>query len=292
MSRLLIIDGHAYAYRAFYAIRDLRNPQGQPTNAIYGFLKMLEIMRLAIKPTHLVAVWDGGLSSERMAALPEYKANRPEMPDDLRPQLDQIAECLDALGVSRFCAAGVEADDYIGCLARQAAAVGWNVVVASADKDFMQLVSDRVGLLNPNDKTGIVWGREQVYAKAGVAPEQIADWLALMGDSVDNIDGVPGVGAKTAAALLQQFGSIEVMFARLTEVKSEKLRVVLKASEATVRRNQRLVELSSVACDFMPDQLLTRRVDVVKLSGLYESFGFNGLLATLKSQSPQQAELI
>ncbi len=292
MSRLLIIDGHAYAYRAFYAIRDLRNPQGQPTNAIYGFLKMLEKMRLAIKPTHLVAVWDGGLSSERMAALPEYKANRPEMPEDLRPQLDQIAECLDALGVSRFSAAGVEADDYIGCLARQAAAVGWNVVVASADKDFMQLVSDGVGLLNPNDKKGIVWGRDQVYAKAGVAPEQIADWLALMGDSVDNIAGVPGVGAKTAAALLQQFGSIEVMFARLTEVKSEKMRAVLKASEAIVRRNQRLVELSSVACDFVPDQLLTRPVDVVKLSGLYENFGFNGLLATLKSQSPQQAELI
>ncbi len=169
MNRLLIIDGHAYAYRAFYAIRDLRSPTGEATNAIYGFIKMLEKLRQALTVTHLIVVWDGGLSDKRLAALPEYKAQRPEMPDDLRVQLEGLGEYLGAAGLPEFCAEGVEADDYIGCLARKAAGAGWDVVVASSDKDFMQLVTDRVGLLNPNDKTGQIWRQEQVVAKAGVA---------------------------------------------------------------------------------------------------------------------------
>jgi len=292
VNRLLIIDGHAYAYRAFHAIRELRGPQGQPTNAIYGFLKMLDKLRLAVKPTHLNVVWDGGLSAERMAVLPDYKAQRPAMPAELKPQLDQISECLSALGVTEYCADGVEADDYIGCLARQAASAGWKVVIASADKDFMQLVSGAVGILNPNDKTGTIWGRAEVLAKAGVQPEQIVDWLALMGDAVDNIPGVPGVGAKTAAALLQQFDTIESVYLRLDEVKSEKLRANLRSSESLVRRNVDLVALAKVTCDWAPDQLRVRPVNAGKLQGLYEMFGFNGLLAALKAQQPQQAELI
>ena len=123
--------------------------------------------------------------------------------------MDEIASYLAAAGVPSFCGDGVEADDYIACLARRAADAGWNVVIASSDKDFMQLVSARIGLLNPNDKTGTIWAREQVRAKAGVEPEQVADWLALMGDAVDNIPGVPGVGPKTAAELLKQFGSVD-----------------------------------------------------------------------------------
>ncbi|MEI9961759.1 MAG: PIN domain-containing protein [Limisphaerales bacterium] len=149
MERLLIIDGHAYAYRAFYAIRELHSPSGQPTNAIYGFVKMLAKMRTGIVPTHLVVVWDGGLSAERMAVLPEYKAHRPEMPDDLKPQLDEIAAYLQAAGVASICHDSVEADDYIACLARRAVEAGMAVVIASADKDFMQLVSPQIGLLNP-----------------------------------------------------------------------------------------------------------------------------------------------
>ena len=122
----------------------------------------------------------------------------------------------------------MEADDYIACLARHAADAGMTVVIASADKDFMQLVSPRVGLLNPNDKSETVWTDEQVRAKAGVDPAQIVDWLGLMGDSVDNIPGVPGVGPKTAADLLNQFGSVTRLYARLDEVKSEKLRAALR----------------------------------------------------------------
>ena len=125
MERLLIIDGHAYAYRAFHAIRNLRSPSGAPTNAIYGFVKMLEKMRGALEPAHLMIVWDGGLSAERMAAHPEYKTHRPEMPADLQPQLDEIASYLAAAGVAGYCGDGIEADDYIACLARRAAAAGW-----------------------------------------------------------------------------------------------------------------------------------------------------------------------
>ena len=208
MSRLLIIDCNPYAYRAFYAIRELRSPNGAPTNAIFGFIKMLAKMRAALSPTHLIVVWDGGLSAERTAALPSYKAQRPEMPADLGKQIDDIVCYLGAAGVASFCRDGVEADDYIACLARRAADAGWEAVIASSDKDFMQLVTHettgpedqnpavlrgRIGLLNPNDKTETVWAADQVRNKAGVGPSQIVDWLALVGDAVDNIPGVPGV---------------------------------------------------------------------------------------------------
>ncbi len=293
MKRLLIVDGHAYAYRAFHAIRELRAPDGSPTNAIYGFVKMLDKMRTALQPEFLMVVWDGGLSAERMAALPEYKAQRPAMPDDLRPQLNGMVSYLAAAGVASYCGEGIEADDYIACLARRAAEKGWDVVIASADKDFMQLVSARIGLLNPNDKTGAVWTREQVQAKAGVEPEQVADWLALMGDAVDNIPGVPGVGPKTAAELLKQFGSVGALFERLDEVKSEKLRMALRNAEPNVRRNLELVRLHEVPCELVAEQLAVRTPDVEKLRSLYQRWGFRGMLETLAARWPeQQAELI
>ena len=293
MSRLLIVDGHAYAYRAFYAIRDLRSPENQPTNAIYGFVKMLEKMRLAIAPTHLVVVWDGGLSVERTAMLPEYKAQRPKMPDELRVQLDEMVQYLAAARVASVCHPGVEADDYIACLARQADQAGWNVVIASSDKDFMQLVSPRIGLLNPNDKSGTIWTREQVRAKIGVEPEQVADWLALMGDAVDNIAGVPGVGPKTATGLLQQFGSVAVLLARVAEVKSEKLRAGISAAAGLVRRNLELVKLHEVPCEFAPEQVAARPVDDEQLRGLFRRWGFKGMGAALDAAvSVKQVDLI
>ena len=293
MNRLLIVDGHAYAYRAFHAIRNLRGPEGQPTNAIYGFAKMLEKMRGALEPKHLIVVWDGGLSAERMAAHPEYKIHRPEMPADLRPQLDEIVEYLMAAGIASICPENIEADDYIACLARQAATVGWNVVIASSDKDFMQLVSPQVGLWNPNDKVPVVWSREQVVAKAGVEPEQVADWLALMGDAVDNIPGVPGVGPKTATDLLKQFGSVSVLYTRLAEVKSEKLRTALGTAAEAVRRNVRLVQLHEVPCEFVPEQLAVKQADRERLRGLFQRWGFKGMIESLdRAAAGEQTELI
>ena len=132
--RLLIVDGHAYAYRAFHAIRELRSPSGAPTNAIFGFVKMLTKLRASLAPTHVIVVWDGGLSAERTTALPEYKAHRPEMPDDLKSQLDEMVSYLKAAGIASFCRDGVEADDYIACLARRAADAGMTVVIASSER--------------------------------------------------------------------------------------------------------------------------------------------------------------
>jgi len=294
MDRLLIVDGHAYAYRAFHAIRGLHSPGGRPTNAVYGFIKMLVKMRAAIEPTHSVVVWDGGLDVKRIAALPEYKAQRPEMPDDLKSQLDEIDSYLRAAGIASFCREGVEADDYIACLTKQAVGAGVAVVIASSDKDFMQLVSERVGLLNPNDKTETIWTDEQVHIKTGVEPSQIVDWLSLTGDSVDNIPGVLGVGPKTAAELLNQFGSVCALFERLAEVKSEKLRANLRAAEGVVRRNHELVRLrEDIPCKFSLDALADKPVNVGQLRELYQRWGFKSLLAELEASVHEcQAVLI
>ena len=284
MNRLLIVDGHAYAYRAFYAIRSLRSPGGLPTNAIYGFVKMLAKMRSQIAPTHLIVVWDGGLSTERVKALPEYKAQRPPMPDDLSPQLDGIVSYLKAAGIASFVQDEVEADDYIACLTQRAALAGMSVVIASSDKDFMQLVSPQVGLLNPNDKSEAIWTDEQVRAKTGVPPSQIVDWLALMGDNVDNIPGVPGVGPKDRCRFVETVRISGGSFpAVMDEVKSDKLREALRHAAADVQRNLKLVRLHDhLQCDFAPDELVEKTVDSGRLAGLFQQWGFNGLLKALE----------
>ena len=294
MERLLIIDGHSYAYRAFHAIRELRSPSGQPTNAIYGFIKMVAKLRTVITPTHWIVVWDGGLSAVRLAALPEYKAQRPEMPENMVPQLDEIGSYLDAARVASFCREGIEADDVIACLARRAEQLNWTTVIASADKDFMQLVTPRIGLLNPHDKTETVWTEERVIAKSGVGPLQIVDWLSLTGDSVDNISGVPGVGPKTAADLLRRFGSAEKIFENLSDVKSEKLRASLEKSREVVLRNRDLVRLHDVECDFSPEELTVKLPDTARLLDLYARWGFKTLRAALEEAvtKEQQATLI
>ncbi len=290
-ARLLIVDGHAYAYRAFHAIRGLRSPSGMATNAIYGFVKMLEKMRAALKPALMVVVWDGGLSAERTSLLPEYKAQRPEMPDELRLQLDEMVAWLKAAGIASFCRDGVEADDYIACLAHAASEASLTTVIASADKDFMQLVSARVGLLNPNDKSEAIWTDEQVRAKTGVAPSQIVDWLSLMGDSVDNIPGVPGVGVKTAADLLNRFGSVSELFARLGEVKPERLRASLGEAADAVRRNQTLTRLrDDLPCDFSAEALAVKPPDVNQLRELFARWGFKGMLAALEAEEPRERQ--
>jgi DNA polymerase I len=279
---LLIVDGHAFAYRAFFAIRSLSSPDGAATNAIYGFIRMLGRMQAKIKPSHLAVVWDGGLAPARMSLHPEYKAQRPEMPRELERQLDQIVAWLRAANIYSLLQDSCEADDLIAVLARQAVAAGLEVVIASSDKDFMQLVSPGVRLLNPHDKTEALWGPEEVRAKTGVEPTQIVDWLSLRGDAVDNIPGVPGVGLKTATDLLRQFGSIDVLYRRLEEVGSDRLRTSLQASAELVRRNRQLVELKSeVPCEVSMEELACKPCDAAALRQLYARWGFKSLLREL-----------
>jgi len=290
--RFLIVDGHAYAYRAFYAIRHLNSPSGKATNAIYGFIKMLMKMRAQLLPTHLMVVWDGGLAQERMELLPSYKAQRPEMPSDLEQQLDEIMAYLGASGISSSCEEGVEADDFIATIAKRSVAAGVPVVIASADKDFMQLVSGEVSLLNPNDKSEVLWTAEQVREKSGVEPEQIVDWLSLVGDSVDNIPGVAGVGPKTARDLLKQFRSLEEIYRCLSEIKSDRLRANLEAAGELVLRNRELIRLrDDLRCDFELGQFVVKAARVDELRELYRRWGFKTLLMELEKEQAGQIEL-
>jgi len=281
--RLLIIDGHAFAYRAFYAIRGLTSPSGQPTNAIYGFINMLAKLEAQVLPTHAVVVWDGGLDEERVGELDDYKGQRDPMPDDMEVQLDEMVEYLEAAGWASVCDDGVEADDRIGQLAKRAEDEGMEVVIASSDKDFLQLINDRVSMLNPADKTGTPMDAAAVLAKTGVRPAQIVDWLSLVGDAADNIPGVPGVGVKTASALLNEFGSVDGIYDRLAKVKRDKLRESLAATEADVRRNQSLVALKlDLPGEPALDDLRRGFDDSARLESLYETWGFNTLLKNLR----------
>lgn len=291
-ARLLIVDGHAYAYRAFYAIRQLNSPEGLGTNAIYGFIKMLAKMQVRVKPTHVAVVWDGGLDAQRMVLLPEYKAQRPSSPPDLDRQISEIQEYLEHAGLPSCQQDGVEADDVICALCQEALKADYQVVIASSDKDFMQLVSDRVGILNPNDKSEAIWGAAEVKAKMGVGPSQILDYLSLLGDNVDNIPGVPSVGPQTAVNLLNQFGSIDAIYARLDEVKSDRVRNALREAEPIVRKNLNLIRLNDcVNGGLNLSGCLLKAADERRLIDLYRRWGFKTMLQELESRLEAQPAL-
>ncbi|MBR90312.1 MAG: hypothetical protein CMO66_03450 [Verrucomicrobiales bacterium] len=281
---LLLIDGHAAAYRAFYAIRNLTGPDGAPTNAIFGFLKAFHRDRERVEPTQIAVVWDGGLDEERTEMLPGYKSERDPMPDAMEAQLDGMVEWLEASGIASICEEGVEADDIIATLARRAEASGQAVVIASADKDFFQLINDRIGLLNPNDKTGVIWSDGQVFDKTGVRPEQIVDWLSLVGDAVDDIPGVSGVGPKTAAKWLAKFGTLDALLEGIDEVTPERFREPLRELADDLRRNQDLVRLrEDLPVPTAPASLVPSDGDYARLHALYTRWGFRGFLTELES---------
>jgi DNA polymerase-1 len=290
--KLLLVDGHAYAYRAYYAIRNLRSPDGQATNAIFGFIKMLGKMRELVQPSHLAVVWDGGLSRERLELVPDYKAQRPEMPEDLASQIVAIGTYLEAAGVVSLEAEAIEADDWIATLAMMSVGAGAQVVIASSDKDFYQLVSPMIGLLNPADKSQLIWNDLKVEEKTGVQPEQIVDWLSLMGDAVDNIAGVAGVGPKTAAELLKQFGSVEGLYGRLAEIKSTRLRDALEKSRDLVVKNQKMVRLlTNVPGSPELENLKNRPEDPVQLTTLFRQWGFKGMVSEVEARAAHQQQL-
>lgn len=287
---LLLIDGHAHAYRAFHAIRNLTGPDGAPTNALFGFVKAVEKLLGTWQPTHVAGVWDGGLAEERTAVLPGYKANRPPMPDALAAQMDGLMEWLEARGCLSLCQNGVEADDWIARLAAVGRENGARVLISTSDKDFMQLVSEDVQLINPADRDGVPTDPAAVRTRTGVEPAQIVDWLSLVGDSVDNIPGVPGVGPKTAAALLQQFGTCEAVYSGLREVAPERVRQALEIAREDVVRNQALVRLDPSVGRHVPwADLQLKPSDSARLGGLYERWGFRSLRRAVQ---PEQGVLL
>jgi DNA polymerase I len=239
---IILIDGYAHIYRTFYAIRDLSNARGEPTNALYGMIRLLMKIDHEMPSTLGAVVLDKGKCSRRLAIRPEYKATRSPMPDPLRQQIPLIREAVAWLGWPILQWEGREADDLIaGVVATRGE---HPVCILSADKDLAQLVSPAVTLTTPGSKGA--WkdlGPAQVTAKFGVPPAAIRDYLALVGDSSDNIVGVPGVGAKTAAKLLNEFGSIDGILASLEQIPAKRTRESLAASADLLRANRELTAL-------------------------------------------------
>jgi len=240
--KLLLVDGMAVLYRGFFAIRNLSTSEGIPTNGLFGFVRMLDQLASVCNPSHWLVVFDGGLPAERLALLPDYKAQRSPMPDDMRRQLPLLNEYLELASVPSVRLDGFEADDVIATIASSSSAPGAEVVIATSDKDLFQLVDERVSLVSPSGKNELM-GRSEVHEKTGVWPEQIVHWLALAGDSSDNIPGIRGIGPKTAAKLLNEFKSIEGIWLHVDDIENERLRGLLRDGRETVERNMRIVRL-------------------------------------------------
>ena len=276
MQSVLIVDGTAVAYRAFYAVPGLSTRDRQPTNALFGFVRMLLQLEKQWRSDRLVVAFDGGSPAHRLEKCPAYKAQRAPMPDDLRSQLPLINEYLDVAGVPRLLLPHQEADDV---LADRAARAGAVVRLATSDKDLMQLVGDRVRLVPPT-KTEEELDAAGVEAKTGVRPDQIVDWLALVGDAADNIPGVNGIGPKTAAKLLARFGTLADCFGRAEEIESASLREKLLAGRAVAELNVQLMALDK-AVPGVPDwdAIPVPAPDAARLQAFFEKYELHRFVA-------------
>ncbi|MDO9843598.1 DNA polymerase I [Glaesserella parasuis] len=275
---LVLVDGSSYLYRAFHAFPPLTNKQGEPTGAMYGVLNMLKSLIAQVEPSHIAVVFDAKGKTFRDELFEQYKSHRPPMPDELRSQIQPLHAIIKALGIPLLSIEGVEADDVIGTLAVQASQAGKHVLISTGDKDMAQLVNDHIMLINTMNNT--LLDREGVIEKYGIPPELIIDYLALLGDSSDNIPGVKGVGEKTAIALLQGIGSMQAIYANLDKVAELSFRGAktfapkLEAEKETADLSYLLATIKTdVALDVTYDQLITQpqqRDQLVELFGRYE----------------------
>ena len=303
--RLLLVDGHYYAYRSFYAIRDLSNSRGEPTNAVFGFVKALRKMLADLHPEAAAVIWDAGLPERRMQLLPTYKQQREETPEALDRQLPVIEEAVAALGLRNVRLAGHEADDLIAshAAALLRAGEGNEVVIATNDKDIWALVGPAVSIYSTNKsdvgaaKEGFVLlGQREVEEKWGVPPRRIPDVLALTGDAVDNIPGVDGVGPKTAARLILEHGGAALLAENPAAVKNEKLRAKIAAAAGRIRDNLELVRLDADLPLPLPVTDLSIRPDPAAVIELARRCEFRSLLAEYEEMvasagRPAQQEL-
>ena len=276
---LVLVDGSSYLYRAFHALPPLTNSQGEPTGAVYGVINMLRKLMADYRPDHMAVVFDARGKTFRDELYPEYKANRPPMPDDLSRQVEPLHAIVRAMGLPLLMVEGVEADDVIGTLARQGEADGLPVVISTGDKDMAQLVDDNVTLVNT--MTNTVLDRAGVEARFGVPAGQIVDYLALIGDTVDNVPGVPKVGPKTAAKWLRQYGSLDAIMANAGHIKG-KVGDNLRASLEQLPLSRELVTIKcDVPLDVSPRDLVIGAPDVGALKDLYRRMEFKTWLAEL-----------
>ena len=276
---LVLVDGSSYLYRAFHAFPPLTNREGEPTGAMYGVVNMLKSLISQVEPSHIAVVFDAKGKTFRDELFEQYKSHRPPMPDELRSQIQPLHAIIKALGIPLISVEGVEADDVIGTLAVQAAKEGKHVLISTGDKDMAQLVNDHIMLINTMNNT--LLDREGVIEKYGIPPELVIDWLALQGDSSDNIPGVKGVGEKTALALLQGIGSIKTIYENLDKVAELSFRGA-KTFAPKLLAEKEMADLSyllatiktDVELDVTHDQLTTSPQDRDKLVELFGKYEF------------------
>ncbi|MEQ1632487.1 MAG: 5'-3' exonuclease H3TH domain-containing protein, partial [Planctomycetota bacterium] len=288
--RLFLIDGTALAYRSFFAFANsprtsLSTKSGHPTGATFGFIQTLRSLLQREQPDAIAISFDGPRKDlHRTAIYPEYKSTREKMPEEMAVQLDDIRAVVEAYGVTLVEADRDEADDVIGTLAVQGRDAGMDVFLVTGDKDFLQIVDDRIKLWNLRSSTAKpeILGPAEAEAQWGVKPSQMIDLLALMGDSSDNVPGVPKVGEKTAVALIQQFGSLDELLKRTAEVTKPAIRASLEANKELALLSQRLVTLKTdVALPIAAPAIGAASPDPEKLRALFLRLEFGSLLATI-----------
>jgi len=294
--KLLLVDGHYYVYRSFFAIPNLSNSRGEPTNAIFGFTKTLRLMVKHLQPELGAVVWDEGVPQRRVELQPAYKETRKEMPKPMIPQLEFIQKLVPLLGFRNISLPNTEADDLLGCYAIAACKRrGMEVVLATNDKDLYQLVGPcvkiyttaKADLASPKDAFALL-GEDQVTAKWDVSPKLIGDVLALTGDSVDNIPGI-GLGRKTAAALIREFGGLGPLLASIDKVKSMRTREKLTSARDQILQNRTMVDLD---CHLeLPVAIDDLRVepDYPGLIAALEKCEFKSLLQEVRDEAAQMA---
>ena len=290
---LVLVDGHYYAYRSFYAIAHLTNSKGEPTNAAFGFTSALLRMAEDLKPVRGAVIFDGGVPQERLDTHPEYKANRKETPEALEKQIPLLYEVAQALGWKTVSVEGEEADDVIASYCR--AADGENCIVATNDKDLMVLAARGVKIYQPKSEGFELLGPPEVESKWGVPPEKVPELLALTGDASDNFPGISGVGPKTAAKWIAEFQTAEGVLAAAEKIKPERFRPILKESADIVRRNRKMVELRTALALPVPISDLKIEPDPEKQVELFRRLEFKRFTreaeARLAARKPTQADL-
>ncbi|HXP01473.1 MAG TPA: DNA polymerase I, partial [Luteibacter sp.] len=289
MPTLTLIDGSSYLYRAFHALPPLTNTFGEPTGALFGIVNMLRTTMKA-GSDYVAFVCDAPGRTFRDDLYPEYKANRPSMPDDLRAQIEPMMKIVGALGFPILCVPGVEADDVIGTLARQAADQGIDTIISTGDKDFAQLVGAHIVLINTMSNTTM--DIQGVVEKFGVRPEQIVDYLTLMGDSIDNVPGVEKCGPKTAAKWLAEYGNLDALLANADKI-GGKIGENLRAAIPRLPLSHELVTIrTDVPLDLAPTDLHMRERDVDALRELYTRYDFKAALKDLDQASEPAAPAV
>ena len=286
-----LIDGSSYIFRAFFALPPLTNSSGLPTQAIYGFTTMTLKFLKTHRPEYMAVVLDAGRETFRNQIYHDYKANRPEAPPDLIPQFPYIRKVLEAMNVAALELEGFEADDLIATLSKHFSAQGAEVVIVSGDKDLMQLVGKEVKLLDAAKGKWI--GIEEIKEKFGVEPEKVVEVMGLMGDSIDNIPGVKGIGEKTAIALIQRYHSLENLFDHLDDLETTGLRGIARIRKALVEGKEAaflsrdLARLrTNVPMQLELEQLRYQGPSKDKLRELFTELRFTQLLKSLDAENP------